>query len=185
MGRRNDERIDVITADDIRRSKATVRNHKLPTSTKLAIGKWKEKHPKTTFIELAERYHCSQSQAVRAVKDYQAGRLHTRPRNTPRKKISDLVASNTSDQLLIAQFKYCVAALEADKELTLLQRVSMLEKLTFMRKTIQQVTLTDHMKAADANIIALIIRRYVPDVSDDDVIKIYHEAKQQHALGDR
>ncbi len=185
MGRRSEERIDVITADDIRRAKAKARNHKLPTSTKMAIGRWKERHPKTTFIELAERYHCSQSQAVRAVKDYQAGRLHTRPRNTPRKKISELVKTLTSEQLLSEQFKYCVAALEADKDLNLLQRVSLLEKLTFMRKTLQQITLTDHMKAADANIVALIIRRYLPEASDDDVIKIYHEAKQAHLLGER
>lgn len=151
---------------------------KLALSAQRAIAAYKRRHPKAPVIEIAERYHVSPSQVRRAIELDRDGRLTKTETRTPRKKIREIVKTCSPDELLYSQFLAVCAGLEADEKIPLSNRASMLEKLVFMRKTMQQIQLQSHMKRTDAGIIAQIVRKFEPDATDDRVIQLYLEAQK-------
>lgn len=151
---------------------------KLALSAQRAIAAYKRKHPKAPIIEIAEKYNVSPSQVRRAIELDRDGRLTKTEPRTPRKKIREIVKTSTPDDLLKSQYLVVCAGLEADEKIPLSNRASMLEKLVFMRKTMQQIQLQSHMKRTDAGIIALLVRKFEPDADDDRVISLYLEAQK-------
>lgn len=149
-----------------------VKAHKLPASTQIAIGKLKEKSPKLTFVAIAAQFNVTYDQARDAVRRYQAGELVDRRGKRIRGKVSGDI-EGTFRQLC----DRAVSALYADNEITAIELVSLLEKMGGILKANQQMSLQGHLKRTDAGLIAALIRRYAPDATDEDVIKVYHEVK--------
>ena len=176
---RSRDTIEHVTKADIaaaKRKRAV--SPTLTTAAQIAIGRWKRKHPQISVRELCERYDATPRQVRTALQKFEAGVLIKPNRhNVPRKKINEL-KTLPPEELLAGQLAHSIAQLEADAKMDLQLRVSLLDRLTSMIKTMQQVALTGHLRSADAQIIAIIIRRYVPEATDDDVIRLYHEAKQ-------
>jgi transposase-like protein len=146
---------------------------KLSLSTRQAIGRYKSKYPTATIGEIAGKYNCTYAQARNAIEQYKEGKLN---RERPRKKdVSKILQENNSVDLFKKQFDLSLAFLEKDETMPVGERVMLLDKLAGINKTLQQISLQNHLKRTDAEFIARIIRRYEPQASDDRIIKIYHE----------
>lgn len=78
-------------------------------------------------------------------------------------------------ELLKNQLNFCAAQLENDQKMAISSRVDLLYKIMRIRMFLQSIELESHIKRADADIIARIIRRFMPQASNDDIIKIYQE----------
>lgn len=55
------------------------------------------------------------------------------------------------------------------------ERLKLLKQLAQIRKDIQKAEIESHMKHLDAQLLSNIIRRFQPEATDDEVIKIYRE----------
>lgn len=143
-------------------------------SRRQAIGRYKDKFPNASYGEIADHFNCTVDQARSAIKGWQSGELkRSRPR--VKAKSVEVAKEKDADSLLDSQFHHSIAQLEADIKTPASERIAMLEKLTVIRKTLQQVSLQTHIKKADAIVFAAVVRRFKPDASDEDIIKIYHE----------
>lgn len=147
--------------------------HKLPTSTKLAIAKAKARNQSLTYHELADQFACSYNQVRGAVADHKAGKLSGRRGRPPSARQLAAAEGATFEQ----QVDKAVRALAADKNISAIERIQMLEKLAATKKTMQQIEMQGHIKRADAEIFAATVRYFRPDASDQDIIKIYHEVQ--------
>jgi hypothetical protein len=98
--------------------------------------------------------------------------------------VSQIVLEKTAEQILMEQFHTAVAELSTQKKMDLQVRIKLIGDLTAMRRELQRLQLQSHMKAADAGVVAAIIRRYQPEATEDDVIKIYMEATAMSRMSD-
>jgi transposase-like protein len=129
-------------------------------------------------VDVAEVFNVSEHQVRYACKQYDQGQLGTRPRGVSTARIK--TESKKPDHVLMEeQFSRALGEMNTDDKIPLLQRVSMLESLTKIKQTVQRMTLQGHIKRADAEIIKLVIQSFIPDVSDEQVIKIYSEAYER------
>ena len=86
------------------------------------------------------------------------------------------IASSYDDlELMKRQLNFCAAQLENDQNMSIANRVDLLYKIMRIRMFLQSVELESHIKRADADIIARIIRRFLPEATNDDIVKIYQE----------
>lgn len=154
----------------------------LSFSLKQKIGIYKERNPRASIRFIAELFGVTYNQARRAITQWQRGELRkTKPR-TKLKKIEEIRAELTPDETLERQFHFAVAQLESTANLAADERIRLLESLFSMRKILQNIRLESHIKRTDAGVIKEIVRKYEPNASDDDVIKIYLEAVERWKL---
>lgn len=151
-----------------------IKAHALPKSLKIKIGVYKRQHPGNTIAAIAEYFKVTPSQAYVANRQYKQGKL-TVSRKVKPKKVDEVISEMTPDEIIPSQYHACLAALEADKDIPVGERVKLLDMLVGIRKVNQQISIQNHLKKADAGIVSAIIRRYVPEASDDDIIKIIQE----------
>jgi hypothetical protein len=145
--------------------------HALPISTQRTIAKYKEKNPKVSYVQLAKMYNCTYEQAREAHKRLERGDLKDR-RGRPMRSIH---ASGDVTGMFRTLIDTAVTALHEDTNISAIELVQMLDKVAGVLKIEQQLSLTSHLKRADAVLIAALIRRYEPQATDDDVIRIYRE----------
>lgn len=150
---------------------------KMQLSTRRRIGEYKKKHPNATIGEIAKRFNCTYNQARNAIKQYDAGMFNRdRP---PKKDLSNILKNNTTEELLKKQYDKALAQLEVDDGIMAADRISYLDKLANINKSLQQVSLQNHLKRADAEVIARIIRRYEPEADDARIIAVYREEMER------
>lgn len=155
---------------------------KLPIQKRLAIARWKEKYPKATFYEIAEEFNCTYDQARQAWRDYIDGKLTRRKPTRKKINVEDIMTKDNADEILERQYHRAVAELEATNSISVEERVGLLEDLFSMRKILQQIKLENYIKRIDAGVIRILIRRYEPEATDDDVIRIYLESVEKWKL---
>lgn len=148
-----------------------VRANQMPLSKQIEVGKFAAANKNMPLTEVVEHFErkWNYDQVVRAARKYKEGKLtikHVTKKKS--KQTKETAALNSVDELFDKQLKYALAQLDTDTEAPAVERVAALHKL-------QQMMLISHMKRADANIVASIIRRFIPDASDSDVVKVYSE----------
>lgn len=153
-----------------------VKANPLSKNQKMKIGKYADNNPNANMVDISKEFKCTYNQVLYALKLYRAGRLHTNKPKTRKKNVDVIITDRSPEKIIENQFHRSLGELEADLQLSVNDRVVMLDKLVTMRKTLQQINLENHIKKTDAGIIAIIVRKFKPDASDDDVIKIYKEA---------
>ncbi len=152
---------------------------RITDSMRRKIAAYKKKHPDDPVSDVARYFNVTPRQVEWAMKRDSDGKLKTNKTSRTRQPVERISAALThdTDTLLTEQHRYALAQLTADKNIPVHERVKLLADLTFIRKTLQQVMLQGHMRGVDAEILAAVVRMHVPGASDDDVIKIYMEAK--------
>lgn len=143
-------------------------------STKIAIGRYKERNPSASIREVADKFNVTYDQARNSINKWKEGKLKVTPARLKRKKIAEAQELPT-DLLLEKQYKTLLAQLDSDDKMPADARAQMLEKLFQMRKTLQQVKLESHLKKTDAQVFSALVRKFNPCASDEDVITIYRE----------
>lgn len=152
---------------------------KLTRQKKIAIGKFKDKNPKATYYEISDTYSCTYEQARSACVAYKKGELTRVKSRAKTADVDEILENQTADDLLEKQYHTAVAQLQAETKLSVEDRVKLLSSLFSMRKILQQLRLESFIKRADAGVIKIIIKKFLPDCTDDDVIKIYLEAVER------
>jgi len=143
------------------------------------IASWAVTHPDLTHDELAQIFECTIPQARYALQKY--AELSELAQNTQRGKqvLQNLVKDTIDDEVevLNSQVRSIIAALEVDQDMAISTRLQHLNNIMTIRQKIQAMSLSTHMKNVDAKIVAAIVRRFMPNASDDDIVKIYQEEK--------
>ena len=153
-----------------KRSKARA----LRKSTQRSIAKFKEQHPRTSFVDLAAHFNCTYDQARDAWRRYQDGELAASP---GRRKTRWVKPSGDPIGTLRALVDRALTALHGDGSLDGVELINLLDRAAPVLRIVQQLSLTGHIKGADALIVAALIRRYQPNATDDDVVRIFHEVR--------
>ena len=148
---------------------------KLVISTRQSIGRYKKNNPKATTNEIAAKFGCTAQQVRKAISDFNQGLLSKPKSNNKAQDVGELL-NRPADELLEEQYHYSIAQVSADKKLGTDVRVQMLKDIFGMRKIIQSLRLESHLKRTDAVILGIIIRRFLPQATDDDIIAIYNES---------
>lgn len=153
---------------------------KLPITTKIRIGQYKEENSAVPIIDIAKRFNCTYQQARTAYQDWKNGKL-SKPGKAKKKKTIQSPAPDEQDKpienKLDSLLQTAVNELENAKDMEVETKILLLNKIFDMKKKSQSITLANHLRRADADILAVIIRRYEPGASDDRIIEIYHEAE--------
>lgn len=143
------------------------------------IAIYKALHPKTTYAFLEKKFSVPTYVVRYAIQKYAEYSVQAELMKATKKGriIKSQYEAEDIDQITILkkQLNYCLAHLENDNKLALASRVDLLYKAMRIRLHIQQVELESHLKRADALLIANIIRRFRPQATDDEIIKIYNE----------
>ncbi|MDD5539507.1 MAG: DUF1804 family protein [Candidatus Marinimicrobia bacterium] len=82
--------------------------------------------------------------------------------------------SGSLADMIKSQASLCVQQLYQE-DLKGSDRLKLLKQLAAIQKDIQQTELERHMYHLDAKTVSLIIRRFQPDATDDEIIKIFAE----------
>lgn len=150
-------------------------------STKISIGRYKERNPSASIREVADKFNVTYDQARNAIQNWKLGKLKVTPARQKRKKIQEAKEMPT-DYLLEKQYKTLLAQLDSDDKMPADARAQMLDKLFSMRKTLQQVKLESHLKKTDAQVFSALVRKFKPQASDEDVIAVYREVVESLKL---
>lgn len=158
------------------------RSPELLDSRKRKIAKFKKDNPNITYKQLAEKFGCSFHQARGAVKAFESGDLEYQKKRPPKKMQAVYTVESKNDADRIDRLESIT-----DNFLTYLEQAELqpdeklqhINKLTQTLQTLQKMQLQAHLKEVDANIITRIIRRYEPNITNDEIIKIYHEEREQ------
>ena len=142
----------------------------------MKIGKYSENNPSAKMTEIALHFECTYNQVVHALKLYKAGKLHRNKPRVEKSNVEALIAEKSPETMLDNQFHRAVAQLESEPDTPTDERITLLEKLVNMRKRFQTMQLENYLRRADSAIISIIIRKFLPAATDDDVIMIYKEA---------
>ncbi len=158
-------------------------------NTQLEAFENKERESEPTYAEVMRRFNVSYDQARNACtgrtvakkgKDSSNRKYSRRPSqkriNNDERSMFDLFENERKATLL---------QMESDKNLSAEDRVNLLTKLADGWAKVQRVELEHHLKRTDANIVARLVRLFVPDATDTDVIKYYHEAAEMVRIEER
>jgi hypothetical protein len=141
---------------------------------KIAI--WKSNHPEATLADLAKKFSVKEHQARYALQKHAEGSELLRGTKKGQHLAAQMMQSENDDlDVMKTQLQLCAGILETDQRLKITKRVDLLYKMSRIRQFLQSVDLEAHIKRADAEIIVRIIRRFMPEASNDDAIKIYNE----------
>lgn len=142
------------------------------------IGKYSEDNPNVNIKDISLKFNVTYNQAYSAIQKYKAGLLkQPKPKKDapPPKELLEL----DTVEILKKTYHAAVAELNVCSDVRISDKITMLDKAFSMRKTLQQIELEGHIKKTDAAIIAAIIRRFAPDSTDEDIIKIYREEMEK------
>lgn len=149
--------------------------HPLTIAMQIRIAKHKEKYPEMPYTALAELFNVTYDQARQSHKRFIKGRLNRGTKRMPVQSIEKIKNEKSANAIIDSQFHTALASLEQDNQISAIERINALEKISRIKKLLQSVELTEHIKRADSDVIAAIIRRFLPDASNEEIIKIYRE----------
>jgi transposase-like protein len=157
----------------------TRRASPLPIAKRRQIAQFWDRNPKWSAEQVAAYYNCSAGQVRNYARQYKEGILGTPSKK--KKKVATLMAETDTDELLREQLKTALCELTSQNRLTAEQRTLVLRDLVNMRKTMQQVELTNHLRRADADFIAWLIRTHLmPGATDDEIVTFYRVQKERY-----
>lgn len=141
-----------------------------------AIAVFKAENPAITIYELAKKFNVKYHQARYAIDKYSKDISLLKGNSKGRITAAKILSENLNEvELLKKQLAFIIAQVDVNDKIPAVQRIDLLSKIAKIKKLIQEFELESHLKRADANIIAAIIKRFLPDATNDDIIKIYYE----------
>lgn len=160
-----------------------IKSSALRDSVQKRVAEYKLKNPDTSRAEVAKKFNCTPRQVLYAEERYKKGDFDGKGNKGVIERSRITAAGIDMTEALEDELRMVLAQLGSE-DLTATQRITVLEKYMSMRRNQQMLALESHIKRTDAAIIKLIVQRFVPDISDEDVIKIYREAYEtwKHSL---
>lgn len=160
------------------------RARRLALRERLRVIKYWAKHPELGPSAIASLFGITRAQARYILRQEQEGRLaNVKIPGLGRRTKSSIQLRHDADTMdvdavLEQQLRLCLAELNAMTSMILPERIERLQQLVAMRRSLLQMRLQSHLRRLDADIIAALIRRYDPDATDADIVRIYHETTE-------
>ena len=149
---------------------------KLTSETLKSIAVYKAENPDVPLTQVAKIFRVPYHKARYAVDKYANAAIFLKGNTRGRIAAGKIIASHADEtSLMKRQTAYILAQIEVNDKMPVAQRTEILSKVARIKKLISEFELEAHLKRADAKIIAAIIRRFLPEATDEDVIKIYRE----------
>lgn len=144
------------------------------TLKKIAI--WKSNHPEITLAELEKKFKVPMHVARYALQKF-TGEVELGKATKKGKMIQSKIIAKELDQIeaLRSQLNFVLAELENNTSMVISSRIDLLYKVMRIRVHLQDLEIESHIKRVDADVIAMIVRRFQPAATSDDIIKIYTE----------
>ena len=158
---------------------------KLPFHTAADIGrtylKAKESGKAITMQDMAARYNCTVNQVRNAISRQRAGVFGGR---RGRKRQLMPIATDTRERhdiytSLVETFLRGIEQQYAAGEITLSEAIRQTEIVVSTEKLMQQIRLTGQLRTKDALLLAALVRYFKPNASDDEVIQVLTEVREQ------
>ena len=147
------------------------RSSPIALSKQIEIAKFAAANPHMQLTDVVEHYggKYTYNQIVRIAAKHKAGKLTVKSApKSKAKKLQDLMSENTAESIFDKQIHFALSQLEADTTAPAIERVAALYKL-------QQMMLSSHMKRADAVVFKSLVRRFLPEATDSEILKILEE----------
>ncbi len=154
-----------------------MRNHALRPEVQRRIFLFFLRNPNMAMTEIAAKFRVTYNQVLYSIqKGKRGGFGQPAPSmyRTRKVRLED-IETKSEKELIEDIYLDCIKELHIESQLSPSTKIPLLEKLANIKKIIQHTTLENHLKRADAEIIARIIRRYEPEATNEDVIRIYRE----------
>jgi len=153
-----------------------LKNKRIDDELAKRIAIWKSNHPETTLAELEKKFGVPTHVARYAIQKFSGEAELAKSTKRGRINQSKIIARDIDQvESLKRQLNFVIAELENNNTMVVSSRVELLYKLIRIRVFLQDLEIEAHIKRVDADVIAMIIRRFVPEATSDDIIKIYTE----------
>jgi len=141
-----------------------------------AIAAFAAQNPAMSAPQIAAHFQIPVHQARYAIKKF-AHEANISLRSAEGRSAAARLLEPSTDEpdAIRKQIRLTLAELDANPKMSPASRAEILFQITRIRQHLQSTELQAHLKRADAQIIKAIIKRFKPDVTDDDVIAIYSE----------
>jgi|GEM_PF-6552108 len=152
----------------------TGKSFPLDPTTQLEVGIFASEHPELSRPDIGKKFNCTAEQVRYAQKQYEAGKLQASERD-------EIPVGRVVDPLVSFEkvLRRAVGMLAADEKLTAGQYIPLAERVAQMLRAWQSMNLVGHLKTVDAEIIASIIRRFMPEAREAEIVRIYQEEKNR------
>jgi hypothetical protein len=141
-----------------------------------SIALYKLENPESSISDIAKKFKVKDHVARYAIDKYAEDTQFLKLNKKSKIRASRIIADISSDtELLRKQLSFVIAQLETNDSMPLTARVEFLTRIIRIKVQLSNIELQNHLKKADATIIAAIIKRFLPDATNEDIIKIYNE----------
>lgn len=154
-----------------------------PTLTKgrrKQIADYKIKNPDASYAAIADLFQCSAAQVRYAITQAKKGkttRKYTRKNQIQAAKLR--MEEKSKDELFRNEVVYALALLSAKPGLDPVTRINALDKVARIEERMFNIEMGKHLKGMDFIIYSSTIRRFMPEASDKDILKIFNEVKAE------
>ena len=150
---------------------------KYTSSTRLKqIALFRLKNPDISYSKIASEFRVKEYTVRYAVKKYSEALLLKQNTRRGKAEIAAFDVSTKSDiERLEKQYNLCLSELENDTILPVSTRLNYLREAMKIKNQLQSLQLANHMKRADAEIIKMIVQRFIPTATEFDIITIVNE----------
>lgn len=139
------------------------------------IAAWKSTHPEISVKDLAEVFDITPFQVRYSLQKYSDFSLMQNTKKG-RQLVSNLISDVIDEESVIkSQMNTILSTLESDMDMAVSSRLNLMNQYLTLRTKVTNLTLQKHLKGIDAELVARIIRRFKPNATDEDVIKIFNE----------
>ncbi len=134
-------------------------------------------NPDLHLSEVAKKFGVSYNSVRYAITKYSKdiGIIKIASKKEKQNAAKILSSHLSEEEILNDQLKLILGEIKVSDNLSLTARLDLNVKYLNLKKRVQAIELSSHMKRADAELISAIIRRFFPEATKDDIIKIYRE----------
>jgi hypothetical protein len=145
------------------------------------IATWAVMNPEMTQRELALKFNCSEAQVRYSFEKFGDVAVFSQNTRSGRKALTQILADtiDNDENIMREELKNIIAKLMVDSEMESTSKLQLLNMASTIKVKLQKVSMQNHMRDLDARTVAAIIRRYEPNASDEDIIKIYKEERKK------
>ena len=160
------------------------KNRTLSDEEKQSIAEHAINNPKESDREIALRFGCNPAQVRYARNLAEAGKLSVHRWKLTEEARTNITAATRDANELCAELLRNLLAELVHEDIPPQKKIVLFGTLTRAKRTLQESALEAHLKTPDAQILARIIRRFLPTATDEECVMIINEeiANWKHSL---
>lgn len=154
---------------------------RLTPDQQLKIAEYHAANPDIKPKKLAGIFTCTVDQARYALKkaaNGELGKYKTKRKTKVQTAINADTDKRDSAEIFDKQIKFAALQLEKNEELSASSRIDIIDKASRAQQRVEGMILNKAIHGMDFAILTEIVRKYEPDASRTDIVRIFREAEQ-------